>query len=132
MNARLLIYPKFIDNPFLIPIFKQIKIIESLPETVYIPRNFAFKLVERFPSLAQMGFKVYSFDNCVSIIDTFLTHLKKFHHVIIFYSKDTLLDDPFSRDYIIKKRREMFPDQNFNEQMVDVRNNGEDVEIYLL
>jgi hypothetical protein len=51
MLTALLIYSKFIDNPSLIPVFKQIKVIETTLEDVYFSSSFALKLVERFPSL---------------------------------------------------------------------------------
>ncbi|CAF0975909.1 unnamed protein product, partial [Rotaria sordida] len=51
MFTVLLISPKFIDNPSLISVFKQIKLIEIILEDVYFPSSFAPKPVARFPSL---------------------------------------------------------------------------------
>ncbi|CAF1180455.1 unnamed protein product [Rotaria sordida] len=51
IGSRLLVLSKLIDNPSLIPIFKQIKMIESIRKKIYFPSNFASKLVQRFPSL---------------------------------------------------------------------------------
>lgn len=125
--TRLLVWSKFIDNPSLIPIFKKIKTIVSIPDDIYFPSKF----VERFPSLRQAGLQVFSFDNCVFIIDECLNHLKNLSPITIHYYQDTLLDDPLSRDYIIEKRHETFPKNILNEQMVIVKNNREAVEIRL-
>ncbi|CAF5104099.1 unnamed protein product, partial [Rotaria sp. Silwood1] len=51
ISTQLLMLSKFIDNPSLIPGFKQIKMIKSITEKFYFPSNFALKLVQRFPSL---------------------------------------------------------------------------------
>ncbi|CAF1382678.1 unnamed protein product [Rotaria sordida] len=51
IGSRLLVLSKLIDNPSLIPIFKQIKMIESITKKNYFHSNFASKLVQRFPSL---------------------------------------------------------------------------------
>ncbi len=102
-------------------------------ENNYFPSYFASKLVERFPSLNYVELQVFSFDNCVSVIDIFLSHLKNISYIKVTYSQDTLLDDPFSHDYIINKRRQAFPIDFMDEQMiVNVKNNGEEVEISLL
>jgi hypothetical protein len=113
------------------PIFKQIKMIKSITKNIYFPLNFVLKFVQRFPSLVHIEFQVFSFDHCVSIIDRFLTQLENLSYIKINYYQDTLLDDPFSRDYIIQKRREIFHDDNLNEQMINVKNNGETIEIWL-
>jgi hypothetical protein len=131
ISTRLLILSELIDNPTLISIFKKIKIIKSTTKNVYFPSNFASKFVQCFPSLTNIELQVFSFDNCVSVVDIFLNHLKNLSYIKINYYQDTLLDDPFSRDYIIEKRREIFLDHNFNEQLVNVKNNGETIEIWL-
>ncbi|CAF4125096.1 unnamed protein product, partial [Rotaria sp. Silwood1] len=109
MLTALLIPSKFIDNPSLIPVFKQIKLIETILEDVYFPSSFASKLVERFPSLIHIELQVISFNNCVSIIDTFLSHLKNLSYLKIDYFEDSSLDDPFSCEDIIEKRRQAYP-----------------------
>ncbi|CAF4650332.1 unnamed protein product [Rotaria sp. Silwood2] len=130
--TALLISSKFIDNPSLIPVFKQIKVIETILEDVYFPSNFASKFVERFPSLIQIELQVISFNNCVSIIDTFLSRLKNLAYLKIDYFEDSSLDDPFSRENIIEKRRQAFPTNTINEQAISVKNDGEVVEIWLI
>jgi len=112
-------------------IFKQIKLLESITKNIYFPSNFALKLVRRFSSLSDIELQVFSFDHCVFIIEIFLTQLENLSRIKIDYYQDTLLDDPFSRDYIIEKRREIFPNHELNEQMVNVKNNGERIEIWL-
>ncbi len=101
-------------------------------ENYYFPSYYASKFVEHFPSLNHVELQVFSFDNCVSVIDIFLRHLKNIYYIKITYSQDTLLNDPFSQDYVINKRRQAFPIDIMDEQMiVDVKNNGEAVEILL-
>ncbi|CAF4031151.1 unnamed protein product, partial [Rotaria sordida] len=131
MNTTLLISSRFIDNPLLIPIFKQIKLIETKTEKIYFPSNFPQKLVEYFPSLIHIELQVFSFDNCVSSIETFLSHLKNLSYLKITYYENTSFNDPFSRDYIIEKRRQTFPMNIIYEQIINVKNNGEAIEIWL-
>jgi len=131
INTRLLLLSKLIDNPSLIQIFKQIKMIKSITEKIYFPSNFALKFVQRFPSLSQIKLQVFSFDICVYVIDIFLAHLKNLSYLNINYNQDTLLDDPFSCDYIIEKRRQTFPNNIIDEQRVNVKNNGKVIEIWL-
>ncbi|CAF3227403.1 unnamed protein product, partial [Rotaria sp. Silwood2] len=106
--------------------------IETILEDVYFPSNFASKFVERFPSLIQIELQVISFNNCVSIIDTFLSRLKNLAYLKIDYFEDSSLDDPFSRENIIEKRRQAFPTNTINEQAISVKNDGEVVEIWLI
>ncbi|CAM4834642.1 unnamed protein product, partial [Rotaria magnacalcarata] len=91
--TELLISSKFIDNPSLISAFKEIEAIETTFEDVYFPSSFAPKLVERFPSLTHIELQVVSFNNCASIIDIFLSHLKNLSYLKIDYFEDTSLDD---------------------------------------
>jgi len=131
ISTRLLMSSKLIDNPSLISIFEQIKTIKSLAEKIYFPSNFASKLVQRFPSLLAIDLQVLSFDNCVDIINIFLTYFENLSYVKIHYSQETLLDDPFSCNYIIEKRRQSFPANVIDEKQVIVKNNGEAIEIWL-
>ncbi|CAF1254878.1 unnamed protein product [Rotaria sp. Silwood1] len=105
--------------------------IKSITENIYFPLNFVSKLIERFPSLHHIELQVFSFDNCVHLIERFLTHLTNLSYLKINYKHDTLLDDPFTCDYLIKKRRQTFPNHIFNEQRINVKNNGETIEIWL-
>ncbi|CAF2827505.1 unnamed protein product [Rotaria sp. Silwood2] len=131
MLPALLISSKFIDSPSLIPVFKQIKRIETILEDVYFPSSFAPKLVERFPSLVYIELQVISFNNSVSIIDTFISHLKNLSYLKIDYFEDSSLDDPFSHENIIEKRRQAFPMNIIHEQLINVKNDGEVMEIWL-
>jgi hypothetical protein len=130
IGTQLLVLSKLIDNPSL-SIFKQIKLIESITKNVYFPPNFASKFVQRFPSLVHIELQVYSFDHCVSIIEMFLSNLENLSYLKINYYQDTLLDDPFSCNYIIEKRHQTFPNNILHEEMVNVKNNGETIEIWL-
>ncbi|CAF1204551.1 unnamed protein product [Adineta steineri] len=89
------------------------------------------KFVDRFPSLTHIKLQVISFDDCVSIIDTFLSHLKDLSYLKINYFEDSLLDDPFSLENIIEKRRQAFPMNVIHEQLINVKNNGKVIEIWL-
>ncbi|CAF2783699.1 unnamed protein product [Rotaria sp. Silwood2] len=131
IKVRLLMSLNLFDNPSLIPIFKQIKILKLITENIYFPSNSSWKFVERFPSLTHIELKVFSFDNCISTIEIFLSHLQNLSYAKINYDQVTLFDDPFSRDDIIEKRHQQFPNTILNETMVNVKNNGEFVEIWL-
>ena len=106
INTRLLFLSKLFHNPALFSIFKRIKTIELVKDRIYFSPNDAFKIVERFPSLNGIELPVFSFDYCVSVVDVFLNHLQDLSHIKIAYYQDTLLDNPFSRHYIIEKRRQ--------------------------
>ncbi|CAF1236523.1 unnamed protein product [Rotaria sordida] len=131
INTPLLISSKFIDNPSLFSIFKQIKRITSITEKIYFPSKFALKLVQRFPSLTDIELIVFTFDHCVSIIEVFLCHVEHLSYLKISYSQNTLLDNPFSRHYIIEKRRQIFPNNLLDERTTYVKDNGEAIQIRL-
>ncbi|CAF1089055.1 unnamed protein product [Rotaria sordida] len=131
INTSLLLFSKIINNLSLIPIFKQIKMIKSITKDIYFPSNFILKFVERFPSLVHIELQVFSFDICSFIIEGFLAKLEQLSYVKINYHQDTLLDDYFTREYIITKRGQVFPINNMNQQMINVKNNGQIIEIWL-
>ncbi|CAF2830489.1 unnamed protein product [Rotaria sp. Silwood2] len=83
--------------------------IKSITKNNYFPSNFALKLVQRFPSLSHIELQAYSFDKYVFIIDLFLIRLEQLSYLKICYDQDTLLDDPFTYEYIITKRCQTFP-----------------------
>ena len=89
------------------------------------------KVVQHFPSLIQVILNVYSFDSCVKIIDVLLTNLSKLVHVKINYHRDTLFDDPFTSDYVIRKRCQKFGLNRNDEDRVSVRNDGKSLIIWL-
>ncbi|CAF3917585.1 unnamed protein product [Rotaria sordida] len=126
-----LVLSEFIDNQFLISIFKKIKFLKAILENRYVPLNFVSKLVQRFPSLTGIELEVFSFNDCVSTIDILLSHLKNLSYLKIYYKQVSLLDHPFSRNYIIDKRREAFGFNIIDEHKVIVKRNGESVEIRL-
>jgi hypothetical protein len=86
------------------PLFKQIKMIESTTENVYFPSSFVSKLAQRFQSLIHIEFQVFSFNSCASLIDILLTHLKNLSYLKTHYNQDVLFGDSFSCDYIIERR----------------------------
>ncbi|CAF4020018.1 unnamed protein product [Rotaria sp. Silwood1] len=131
ISTQLLLLSKIIDNPSLFTIFKRIKTIELIKNIIYFLPSSASKIVERFPSLTHIELPVFSFDYCVSVIDIFLCHLKDLSYMKINYNQTTLLDDPFSYDYLIAKRRQIFPNKIIDENKVAFNNTGETVEIWL-
>ncbi|CAF1490087.1 unnamed protein product, partial [Adineta steineri] len=131
INSSLLLCSKIINNLSLISVFKKIKKIKSITEDIYFPSNFILQFVERFPSLIYIELQVFSFDICSFIIEVFLTQLEQLSYVKINYHQDTLLDDYFTRKYIIKKRRQVFPLKIMNPQMINVKNNGQMIEVWL-
>ena len=130
IGTQLLLYSKFIDNPSLFSTFQRITNIDSSTKDVYSV-NSVSKLVDRFPSLSQIQLRVYSMDICVSIVDLFLCQLAKLSYMGLFFTKNTLVRYPFTRAFVIKKRRERFPAEMLNEQMVNVRRYTEAVVISL-
>ena len=100
-------------------------------KNIYFPPNLSSKIVERFPSLNHVELHMLSFDHCVSVTDVFISHLKQLSYIKIHYFQDTLLDDPFSIDYILRKRSKLFPDVHLNAEMVKVKNDGEIIQIWL-
>jgi hypothetical protein len=131
INLTDLVSPEFIDNRSLFPIFKQIKILKSIADFSCFRSNFTSKLVQRFPSLTDIELKVFSFDNCICVIDILLSHLKNLSYLKIYHIKLSSLDHPFSRNYIVDKRRQSFGFNIINERKVMVGMNDGSVEIRL-
>ena len=126
-----MIFSEFIDNQSLFSIFKQIKILKSITANLYVPSNFASKLVQRFPSLTDIELQVFSFDDCVSAIDILLSHLKNLSYLKIYYIEVSSFDHPFSRNYIVDKRRQAFGFNIIDEHKITVNRDGESLEIRL-
>jgi hypothetical protein len=120
-----------LDNLSLIAFFKQVKMLKSKTKNIYFPPKLSSKIVERFPSLNHVELHMFSFDHCVPVIDVFISHLKQLSYIKIHYFQDTLLDDPFSIDYILTKRSEIFPDVHLNTEIIKVKNDGEVIQIWL-
>ena len=121
----------FLDNPSLTLTFSRVKTIESVTDNVYFPLKYASKLVQRFPSLVQIELRVFSFDICVAIVDIILSGLAKLSYLEFHFNRDTLLDDPCSRDYVIQKRRQTFGFDINDENSVTVKNDGQSLLIWL-
>ncbi|CAF1365586.1 unnamed protein product [Rotaria sordida] len=131
MTPTDLVLSKFIDNRSLFSIFKQIKILKAVMRCDYVPSNFLSKLVQRFPSLTDIELQVYSFDDCRYAIDILLSHLKNLSYLKIYYIKDSGVDHPCSRNYIIDKRRQAFGFNIIDEHKINIIKNKESVEIRL-
>jgi hypothetical protein len=131
MNPTDLIFSEFIDNQSLFSIFKQIKILKSIAENCYVDLNFIEKLVERFSSLTDIELQVLSFDDCICVIDILLSHLKNLSYLKIYYIEVSSFDHPFSRNYIVDKRRQAFSFNIIDEYKITVSRNEESVEIRL-
>jgi hypothetical protein len=52
--------------------------------------------------------ELYSIDTSIPIVDIFLSGLAKLRVILIHFTNVSLLDDPFSRNYVIYKRRQSF------------------------
>lgn len=129
------------DNPSFISIFRRLQGLqlltenvdglELLAENIYFPLKYASKLIQRFPSLIDIELQVLSFDTCVYLVDILLDGLVNLLHLKIFFIEDTILDNLYSRNYVIEKRRQAFPFNIFNEDRVVVKINRQLLEIYL-
>jgi hypothetical protein len=118
--------------PSLISVFNRLAKVELLEDSDgYFLVKYALKLVQGFPSLIQVIINVYSFDSCVEIIDILLTGLPKLVYVKVNFHRDTLLDDLFTSDYVIEKRRQTFGFNRNKEDRVSVRNDGKSLIIWL-
>ncbi|CAF1254183.1 unnamed protein product [Adineta steineri] len=60
-----------------------------------------------------------------------MNHLKNLSYIKIDYFENSPLDDPFSLENIIEKRRQAFPMNIIHEQLINVKNDGEVIEIWL-
>ncbi|CAF1331026.1 unnamed protein product, partial [Rotaria sordida] len=131
MNPSDLVLSEFIDNRSLFSIFKQIKILKAITEDGYVRSNFTLKLVQLFPSLTNIELQVLSFKDCICAIDILLSHLENLSYLKIYYIQVSSLDHPFSRNYIVDKRRQAFRFNIINEHKITVSRNETSVEIRL-
>jgi hypothetical protein len=97
---------------------------------MYVPSKYASKIIQRFPSLTVIEIEVYSIDVAVPIVDSFLCGLAKLHSMIIHLRNSSLLDDPFSRNYVIEKRRQSFSLNKNEEDKVVVKIEDQLLSIY--
>jgi hypothetical protein len=121
MPTSLLFWSVVIDNPDLTLTFNRICKLTIIADHMYFALKYAFKVVQRFPSLTLVEIDVYSIDSCVPIVDIFLGGLAKLRLIAIEFFHDSLLDDLFPRDYIIEKRRQSFGLNENNEYKVAVK-----------
>jgi hypothetical protein len=98
---------------------------------VYFPLKYASKLIARCSSLIHLKLRAISLDICTSLADILLNGLVNLIHLKLYFNEQTLLDDPYPKDYIIKKRRQAFPMHIYNEDEVAVNVNERFLEIYL-
>lgn len=95
------------------------------------PSKYATTIVQRFQSLTFIEIEVYSIDISVPIVDILLSGLPKLCLMYIFFKHNSLLDNPFSRNYIIEKRRQSFNLKKNDENKVAVRIEDQLLSIYL-
>jgi hypothetical protein len=131
INNPLLFYSKLIDNPSLISIFKQIEILQLQTRNLYFHPNFASKVSQRFPALKTIELEVFSFDDCLDIIDVFLTQMENLSHIKINYQQATPFDDPISLNYVLEKSRQKFPERVIDGKMANLKKTEKDVQIWL-
>jgi hypothetical protein len=119
------------DNPSLTSFFSRIKTLRSVIKGVHFSLEYASTLVKRFPSLHHIELQVYSLDICVLLVDILLINLVEFRALKIHFSEYALLDNPYSRDDVMEKRRQAFPTKICNEDKVTVHLTGKSLEIHL-
>ncbi|CAM2721571.1 unnamed protein product, partial [Rotaria socialis] len=120
-----------IDNPSLISIFKQIKILNLITKYSNVCSDLVSNLVKRFPSLTHMEVRVASFNYFESAIDILLSHQQNLSYLNIGHSTPAIFNQPFSRSHIIDKRRQAFGFNTIDEHKVTVNRNERSVEIRL-
>ena len=132
MISRSLVLSKTIlANPSLTATFSRIHTLEVINQKDCFPVQSARQLAQRFPSLSRVELRVYSFDSCVAIVDILLGSLAKLAFVKVYFERDTLLDDLFTRRYVVEKRRQAFTLGRNHEHRVSVRNDGQSLIIWL-
>jgi len=110
---------------------KGVERFELLAENIYFPLKYTSKLIQQFPSLIDIQLQVLSFDTCVHLVDILLDGLVNLLHLKIYFIEDTILDNRYLHNYVIEKRRQAFPFNEFNEHKVVVKINKDSLEIYL-
>ncbi|CAF4470688.1 unnamed protein product, partial [Rotaria sp. Silwood2] len=141
IGTQLFLSPILFDNPsftFILSRLQGLQLLtddvdelELLIENIYFPLKHASKLIQSCPSLIDIELQVYSFDTCVHLVDILLDGFVNLLHLKIYFTNDTILDNPYSRNYVIEKRRQAFPRNIFNANRVVVKINRQSLEIYL-
>ncbi|CAF3791006.1 unnamed protein product [Rotaria sp. Silwood1] len=131
IGAQLFLSFALFDNPSLISVFNQLQRLELIRDNIYFSLKYASKLTQHFPSLTNIELQVYSFDACVRLADILLDGLINLLHLKIDFVEGRPFDNPNLRDYVIEKRYQAFPFDNFNEDRVVVILQEQSLEIYL-
>jgi hypothetical protein len=121
INSSILFSTKVLKNPSLWLTFNQLNKIRILSDDVYIYPKYVSKFVQRVPSLTIVELEVHSIDIFAPIVDILLSELSKLRLIVIQFKDDYLLSYPFSRTYIIEKRRQSFGLSKDNEDKVCVK-----------
>ncbi len=121
IDNSLLLSSKVLNNPALTFAFGRVQKLHILTDDIYFPSKYALIIVRRFPSLILIEIEVYSIDISVPIVDIFLGELAKLQSIIIHFGHSSLLDNPFSRKYVIEKRNQSFNLKKNNEDDVSVK-----------
>ncbi|CAF4658888.1 unnamed protein product [Rotaria socialis] len=79
-----------------------------LIDNMHFPSKYASTIVQCYRSLTFIEIDLYSTDIAVPIADIFLRDLEKLRFIIIHCRHNSLLDNPFSRNYIMEKRHQSF------------------------
>jgi hypothetical protein len=98
---------------------------------MYFPSKYASTIVQRFRSLTFIEIDVYSIDISVPIVDIFLRELSKLRFIIIHCKHNSLLDNPFSRNYIMEKRHQSFSVNKNDEDRFIVKFEDQTLSIHL-
>ncbi|CAF5098493.1 unnamed protein product, partial [Rotaria sp. Silwood1] len=131
IGAQLFLSFALFDNPSLISVFNQLQRLELIRDNIYFSLKYASKLIQHFPSLTNIELQVYSFDACVRLADILLDGLVNLLHLKIDFVEGRPFANPNLRDYVIEKRYQAFPFDNFNEDRVVVILQEQSLEIYL-
>ena len=141
IGTQMFLSPVLFDNSSLTSIFSRLQGLQLwkenvdglalFEENIYFPLKYASKLIQRFPSLIDIELQVFSFDTCLHVVDILLDGLVNLLHLKIYFVTDTMLDNPYPRDYIIEKRRQAFPLNILNEDGVVVKMDEQSLEVYL-
>jgi hypothetical protein len=108
IDSSLFFSSKVLNNSALTPVFNRLNKLYISTDYIYFPSKYASTIVQHFLSLTLIEIEVYSIDISVPVIDIFLGELIKLQLITIHFKHNSLLDNPFSRNYVIEKRRQSF------------------------
>ncbi|CAF3338585.1 unnamed protein product [Rotaria sp. Silwood2] len=97
-----------LNNHELTLIFNRLKKLRILADHEYFHSKYASTIVQLFSCLTLIEIEVYSIYSAIPIVDIFLAGLAKLRFIMIHLRHRSLLRNPFTRNYVIKKRRQSY------------------------